>query len=65
MAVFSLSTRTVAGTPSTIQQSVGLLIGRSVVRGLVRALLPPRLRSSLALLWTANNLTPPRPAPPR
>lgn len=41
--------------------SVGLLIGRSVVRGLVRALLPPRLRSSLALLWTADNLDPPRP----
>jgi len=34
----------------------GLLAGRSVVRLLVRALLPPRLRYSLALLWTTDGL---------
>ena len=37
----------------------GLLLGRRVVRGLIRLLLPPRLRHSLALLWIADGLTPP------
>lgn len=39
--------------------TAGLLAGRPVVRGLIRALLPPRLRSSLALLWTSEGLDPP------
>jgi len=46
-------------TFAALALSIGLLIGRSVVRGLVRALLPPRLRSSLALLWTAEGLSAP------
>jgi hypothetical protein len=37
----------------------GLMIGRPLTRLLIRALLPPRLRSSLALLWIADGLTPP------
>ncbi len=37
--------------------AAGLLLGRPVVRGLVRALLPPRLRWSLALLWTVDGLS--------
>ena len=41
--------------------SLGLVFGRPIVRGLIRALLPPRLRSSLALLWTADGLEPPLP----
>jgi hypothetical protein len=41
----------------------GLLVGRPAIRGLVRALLPPRLRSSLAVLWTAEGLDPPTPSP--
>ena len=40
--------------------SVGILIGRSVLRGLVRLLLPPRLRGSLAGLWITDGLQPPR-----
>jgi hypothetical protein len=39
--------------------TAGLLVGRSVIRGLIRLLLPPRLRNSLALLWTADGLHPP------
>jgi hypothetical protein len=42
-----------------IPMSLGLVLGRSIVRGLARALLPPRLRSSLALLWTGDGLAPP------
>ncbi len=41
--------------------SLGLVFGRPIVRGLIRALLPPRLRSSLALLWTADGWEPPLP----
>jgi hypothetical protein len=41
----------------------GLAVGRSITRGLVRAFLPPGLRSSLALLWTAEGLAPPRGRP--
>lgn len=37
----------------------GLWLGRSTTRGLIRALLPPRMRSALALLWTADGLEPP------
>lgn len=37
----------------------GLLLGRSLARGLIRLLLPPRLRSSLALLWIADGRIPP------
>ncbi len=48
---------------SIIPLSLGLVFGRPIVRGLIRALLPPRLRSSLALLWTADGLEPPLPRP--
>lgn len=44
-----------------IPLSIGLALGRPIVRGLIRALLPPRLRSPLALLWTTQGLTPPHP----
>jgi len=39
---------------------LGLLFGRPLTRSLVRALLPPALRGSLALLWTTEGLQPPR-----
>lgn len=39
--------------------SAGLLVGRSIIRGLIRLLLPPRMRNSLAMLWTADGLKPP------
>jgi hypothetical protein len=39
--------------------AIGLMIGRPLARGLVRLMLPPRLCSSLALLWTADGLKPP------
>ena len=39
-----------------IPLTAGLLLGRSLARLLVRALLPPRLRYSLALLWTTDGL---------
>jgi hypothetical protein len=38
---------------------LGLWLGRPLTRVGVRALLPPRLRSSLAFLWTAEGLDPP------
>ncbi len=38
----------------------GLLAGRPIVRGLIRALLPPRMRGALALLWITDGLEPPR-----
>jgi len=42
-----------------IPLGLGLWLGRPLTRITVRALLPPRLRSSLALLWTAEGLAPP------
>ncbi len=39
--------------------AAGLRFGRPIARGMIRALLPPRLRSSLALLWLADGLAPP------
>ena len=42
-----------------IPLGLGLWLGRPLTRLGVRALLPPRLRSSLALLWTAEGLAPP------
>ncbi len=49
-------------TPALI---AGLLFGRSIVRGLIRLMLPPRLRGPLATLWLADGLTPPRTLPRR
>jgi hypothetical protein len=46
---------------SLVALSGGLLLGRPIVRGLARGLLPPRLRGGLALLWIADGLPPPRP----
>lgn len=40
--------------------TMGVIIGRSAARGLIRLMLPPRLRSSLAFLWLADGLDPPR-----
>lgn len=40
---------------------IGAMIGRPTARGLMRAFLPPRLRSSLAFLWLADGKTPPKP----
>ncbi|MHC4079689.1 MAG: hypothetical protein ACYS15_03185 [Planctomycetota bacterium] len=45
----------------TVPLALGLWLGRPLTRLGVRALLPPRLRSSLALLWTAEGLAPPAP----
>ena len=42
-----------------IPLALGLWLGRPLTRLSVRALLPPRLRWSLALLWTAEGLDPP------
>jgi hypothetical protein len=41
---------------------LGLVFGRPMTRAFVRALLPPRLRGSLSLLWTTDDLAPPRVA---
>ncbi len=38
---------------------LGLLLGRKIVRGIVRLLLPPNLRGSLAVLWHADGLPSP------
>jgi hypothetical protein len=38
----------------------GLLLGRKIVRGLIRLLLPPNLRGPLAVLWHVDGL----PSPP-
>jgi hypothetical protein len=39
--------------------ALGMHVGRPIVRGLVRLLLPPRLRLPLSILWTCDGLTPP------
>lgn len=39
----------------------GAWLGRPIARGLMRAFLPPRLRSSLSFLWLADGKTPPKP----
>jgi hypothetical protein len=44
---------------------IGLMVGRSLVRGMIRLLLPPRMRSSLAGLWLADGLNPPDGRIPR
>jgi hypothetical protein len=46
---------------ASIPLSMGLLLGRRVARGVVKLMLPPRLCSALALLWTVDGLPPPRP----
>jgi hypothetical protein len=43
-----------------VMMSFGLLMGRMIVRGMVRLLLPPRLRGALAGLWIADGRQPPR-----
>jgi hypothetical protein len=40
--------------------TIGLVLGRAIARGLVRALLPPRLRGPLAILWTSDGRVVPR-----
>jgi len=44
---------------SLLPLALGLFAGRPLTRLIVRGLLTPRLRGSLALLWTAEGLTPP------
>lgn len=44
----------------TLPLAIGLVLGRPVARLLIRFLLPPRLRTPLSVLWTADNLPPPR-----
>lgn len=41
---------------------LGVWAGRPLVRGLVRAFLPPRMLGSVAFLWLAEGRDPPRPA---
>jgi hypothetical protein len=38
----------------------GMMLGRKIVRGLMRVLLPPRLLHALALLWIVDGVPPPR-----
>jgi len=42
---------------------VGLMAGRPLARGLVRAFLPPRRRAALSFLWTCDLKELPRPRP--
>lgn len=42
---------------------VGVMIGRSVARWLVAAMLPPRMRSSLSFLWISAGKMPPKTTP--
>lgn len=46
-------------TLQTIPLMLGLLTGRSIIRQVIRLILPPRQRSSLALLWTVDGMQPP------
>lgn len=39
-----------------LAMAAGLLLGRPIARGLVKALLPPRLSGALSLLWTCDGL---------
>jgi hypothetical protein len=41
--------------------TLGLLLGRPIFRGLIRALLPPRARAGLAVLWRIDGKQPPAP----
>ncbi len=40
---------------------IGVWLGRSIARGVVRLALPPRARLPLSILWTRDGLEPPRP----
>jgi hypothetical protein len=41
-----------------IALNVGLQLGRPIVRGMIRAFLPPRLRGPFSILWTAEGKHP-------
>ena len=43
----------------TLGMAAGLLLGRKIVRSIVRLLLPPNLRGSLAVLWHVDGLPSP------
>ncbi len=45
---------------AAIPLSIGVLVGRPLTRRLIRTLLPPKLCSSLSLLWTTDGYDPPR-----
>ena len=45
---------------AVIPLAAGALVGRPLARRLIRTLLPPKLRSSLSLLWTTDGYDPPR-----
>lgn len=40
--------------------SVGMCFGRSIARGMVTMMLPPRMRSALSFLWLTDGLEPPK-----
>ena len=44
-----------------IAAAIGVLAGRSIARVTVCLMLPPRLRTPLAILWTRDGLDPPKP----
>ncbi len=41
--------------------AIGVYFGRPILRVMLRAMLPPRLRGPFAVLWTAEGLNPPVP----
>lgn len=55
----------VSAVVATIAMEIGLFSGRPLARLAAKVFLPPRLRSSLAALWIADGLDPPRPNPGR
>jgi len=46
----------------TLCLGIGLVVGRNLIRWLLCLLLPPRLRSPLAMFWLADGLEPPSTA---
>lgn len=48
-----------------IPLAIGVLVGRKLARLITRLALPPRMRSSLSILWTRDNLPPPSAIEPR
>lgn len=44
---------------ATVWLCMGIVMGRSISRGLIRLMLPPRMRSALAFLWLTDGLEPP------
>lgn len=55
----SAPTRAVALALLALPFVLGTWLGRSMARGIVRVLLPPKLRTPLGFLWIADQLPPP------